>query len=229
MHLKSRTVLPVTISSVGLIFCIYAFGQTLGTIKGHVTDQQGRKMPGLTVCAMPYATGFRGHLVSAVTDKDGAFEIRSSVVGQLQVIAYKDDAGYPDVSGVLFTSGMEHFPVTDVLQGQTLNNLNIVLPPPDGILSGKVRDSITGEAVPQARITLRWAESPDVMYSSYLKSDGSFMFALPPRPITIELSAEGRQPWHYVDPKTGSAYVSLTASSKVNLSITLKVDDKTKW
>ena len=208
MHLKSRTVLPVTISSVGLIFCIYAFGQTLGTIKGHVTDQQGRKMPGLTVYAMPYATGFRGHLVSAVTDKDGAFEIRSSVVGQLQVIAYKDDAGYPNVSGVLFT---------------------IVLPPPDGILSGKVRDSITGEAVPQARITLRWAESPDVMYSSYLKSDGSFMFALPPRPITIELSAEGRQPWHYVDPKTGSAYVSLTASSKVNLSITLKVDDKTKW
>lgn len=60
-----------------------------------VTDQQGRKMPGLTVCAMPYRTGFRGHLVSAVTDKDGAFEIRSSVVGQLQVIAYKDDAGYP--------------------------------------------------------------------------------------------------------------------------------------
>jgi hypothetical protein len=38
--------------------------------------------------------------------------------------------------GLVFTTGNEHFPLTDATYGQVLNNADIVLRPPDGVIQG---------------------------------------------------------------------------------------------
>lgn len=190
-------------------------------INGHVSDASGQPLTGMTVLAVPYGTSFHGRLAHTITDERGTFKLVSGYTGRLRILAYNESAGYPNTFGALFTNPNDHFPIVDVKSGETHDDVDIVLPPPDGTISGLVRDARTGAIIPQARITLRWAEDPDVMYSSYLKGDGSFFFALPPRLITIEIVATGYTPWQYTDAKEHTGAL-LASGAKLNLSIHLE-------
>jgi hypothetical protein len=59
------------------------------------------------------------------------------------------------------------------------------------------------------------------MYSSYLKPDGSFEYALPPRPILVEFSAPGHKPWRLIDQKTSGNSVVIPLGRKSVVSVTL--------
>ena len=206
---------------LGLYFASVSHAQAV-RLNGRVEDALGQNVPSVTVAVIPYQQSFYGPTPSTVTDKDGKFILNFAFSGRFQVIAYKKDAGYPNVYGLVFTSGKEHFPVFDTGNGQTFDNVSIILPPADGVISGLVRDAKSGESIPQARITVRWEEAPDVEYSSYLDKDGTFLFALPPRPITVEVTAKGYKPWHYVDEQTGKSYALLALGTKLNISINLE-------
>jgi hypothetical protein len=200
-----------------------AFGQTAQTtISGRVIDSDGRAVAGATALAIPFG---EGRLAHSVTDANGAYEIVTTYQGQLRVTAHKESDGYPNTLGVLFI-GDESFPVVETMPGGVLKNVNIQLPPPDGILTGTVHDAQTGGKVPQARVTLRKVDAPDVMYSSYLRDDGTFLFALPPKPITLEITAPGYKTWRYVDGSdaTRNEYLYLKHGSRSEISIELERD-----
>jgi hypothetical protein len=76
--------------------------------------------------------------------------------------------------------------------------------------------------VDQARITLNWVEKPEVMYSSYLKSDGMFLFALPLRPIAIEKTAPGFKAWHYGSGKNDQGFAFLRPGNNIKIDINLQ-------
>jgi hypothetical protein len=203
-----------------------AFGQSAPVmIQGRVLDSLGQGLSGMTVEAVPDNLN-TSRLPASVTDRDGKYSISSQVAGKLRLLAFKESAGYPNTLGVLFTTGSEHFPLIETTGGQTLSNVDILLPEPDGVLSGIVRDTQTGLTIRQARITLRRVDSPELMYSSYINGDGSFLFALPPKPISIEITAPGYKTWHYATKNGTTAYASLEAGSKTDLLVKLEPDVK---
>jgi hypothetical protein len=176
----------------------------------------------MKIVAIPFEVGFTGSLRTATTDKNGSYSLQSPFFEKIRVIAYNESAGYPDTTGVLFTNKDEKFQFVEIGPDQSSVVVDIKLPPPDGILSGKVLDSSTGKAILQARITMRWAEDSEVMYSSYVKNDGEFAYALPARAITVEVTAPGYRPWRFTDSKTGSNSIALPLGSKTTVDVNLE-------
>jgi hypothetical protein len=170
---------------------------------------------------VPYGESFNGRLPSTTSDENGAFRIVCPSAGRVRVIAYKETDGYPNTLGVLFSNGDEQSSIVDIIPGQTAVNFDVKLPPKDGVIFGTVHDSRTGATVAQTRITMRWTDKPEVMYSSYVKDEGKFIFALPPRPIKIDVTAPGYRPWHYVDAGSGAEFLSLPLGSRLIVSVNL--------
>jgi hypothetical protein len=190
-------------------------------IHGHVVNSAGQGVSGLRVEVIPENLNI-SLVPSTVTDGTGGYTIASQVPGRLRILAFKESDGYPNTLGLVFTTGNEHFPFIDATYGQVLNNVDIVLPPPDGVIQGIVRNAKTGSIVDQARITLNWVEKPEVTYSSYLKSDGTFLFALPLRPIAIEIAAPGFKAWHYGSGKSDQGFAFLRPGSNAKIDINLE-------
>jgi Carboxypeptidase regulatory-like domain len=190
-------------------------------IHGYVVNSAGQGVSGATVEAIPENLNI-SLVPSTITDGTGGYTIASQVPGQLRVLAFKESDGYPNTAGLVFTTGDEHFPLIDAMYGQVLNNVDIVLPPPDGVIQGIVRNAKTGSIAAQARITMNWVEKPEVMYSSYLKSDGTFLFALPLRPIAIEITAPGFKAWHYGSGKNDQGFAFLRPGSNTKIDINLE-------
>ena len=133
-----------------------------------------------------------------------------------------DRLGYPDTTGKLFASPDDHFPEVNLAPGAALSGIDIHLGPPDGRIEGDVVDKSTRDAIPLARITLRWAEDPSVFMSSSLRRTGHFEYALPKRPITIMVTAPGYRPWVYQNPSGHDQFVVLSRSDHLVLTVELE-------
>jgi hypothetical protein len=101
-----------------------------------------------------------------------------------------------------------------------LEDVDIRLGPPDGILEGFVVDNGTGASVPKARITLHRADR-EAMYSTSLPPDGHFLFALPPAPIEITVTAPGYLIWKYKDPRSGATKLVLDTLDRRTITVEL--------
>jgi hypothetical protein len=100
--------------------------------------------------------------------------------------------------------------------------VDIHLGPPDGILEGTVVDRDTGAVVPFARIAIRWKEDPSVFRSEGISRTGHFLYALPDRPISIEITAPGYQPWIYTNPSTYVRFIELKSTDHQAVKIELE-------
>ena len=213
------------IVSVGVLLIVNPFssGQPGPAIliHGHVVNSAGQGISGVRVEVIPENLNI-SLVPSTITDDTGGYTIASQIPGRLRLLAFKEGDGYPDTLGLVFTTGDQHFPLIDATYGQVLDNVDIVLPPPDGVIQGIVRNAKTGSIAAQARITMNWVEKPEVMYSSYLKSDGTFLFALPSRPIAIEITAPGFKAWHYGSSQSDEGFAFLRPGSNTKVDIGLE-------
>jgi hypothetical protein len=156
-----------------------------------------------------------------ISDESGGYRLSvPPFTGRTRLSAAKPSSGYPDTQGLLFASGKENMPLVHLLPGASLEGINIILGPPDGTLTGRVVDKITGTSVPNARITLHRSD-PESVYSSSLPFDGSFSFALPQAPIGLLITAPGYLSWKYRDDKTGRAAVVLSGSDHLRITVEL--------
>jgi len=174
------------------------------TVTGHVLDSDGKPVAGATISALPMDVGLSGGTPRRpVTDQDGSYHYSlPAYPGKTRLCAIKEKAGYPDTQGLLFASPGDNMPEVSLTPGGHLDNVDIRLGPPDGILEGFIADAVSGAKVPNARITLHRSE-PESMYSTSLGPDGHFLFALPPSPMDVSIEAPGYKPWRYKDSITG--------------------------
>jgi len=192
------------------------------TVTGHVLDSDGRPLAGAKISALPIDSAISGAIPrQPVTDQNGRFHyVLPAYPGRTRLCAIKESAGYPDTQGLLFTYPGENMPEVSLVPGGHLENVDIHLGPPDGVLEGSIVDGVTGAQVPKARITLHRSE-PESMYSTSLGPDGSFLLALPQSPIEVSVIAPGYLPWKYKDPLTGLDKVLIHSTDRRSIVVAL--------
>jgi Carboxypeptidase regulatory-like domain len=179
-------------------------------------------LAGAKISAFPLDAAISGGIArQPVTDQNGKFRyVLPAYPGRTRLCAIKESAGYPDTQGLLFASPGENIPEVSLVPGGHLENVDIHLGSPDGILEGSIVDGVTGAQVPKARITLHRSE-PESMYSTSLGPDGSFLLALPQAPIELSVIAPGYQPWKYKDALTGLDKVVIHSTDRRSIVVAL--------
>jgi hypothetical protein len=192
------------------------------SLAGHVYNSNGAPLAGARVFLFPLEAAVEGPLPAAATGEDGSYHLTSPAFGKTRICASLERLGYPDTRGKLFASPTDHFPEVVLARGAELENVDIHLGPPDGLIEGTVIDKNTGAIVPFARITLRWPQEPSVFMSAGISSGGHFQYALPNRPISIEITAPGYRPWTYSDPSSHAHFIQLRSTDHPSLKIELE-------
>ena len=173
------------------------WNSAVAKVHGRVLDDQGNPVQGARISV--FALDLSGSVPTPpepYTDKEGRYKLLlPAYPGRTRFCAVKEGDGYPDKQGLLFQSAEDDMPIVSLVPGQDLE-INLRLGPAYGILEGVVIDAESKLPVPTARITLR-RKDVDAMYSSSIKEDSTFVFALPPSPIEISVSAPGYQTWRY--------------------------------
>jgi hypothetical protein len=166
------------------------------TVTGRVVDSDGRPVDGARISIFPMDQAISGSLPQAFTDRDGRYTlVIPPFSGRTRFCAVKESAGYPDTQGLLFKSETSYMPIEHLMAGTRIT-VDIKLGQPDGTIEGLIIDGKTHSAVPRARIMLR-RDDPQAMYSATVPTDGHFIFALPPVPISLAVTAPGYKPWIY--------------------------------
>jgi hypothetical protein len=197
-------------------------GQERVSLAGHVYDNQGKGLGGARIFLFPLEAAVGGPLPVAISNEDGSYRLTSPAFGKTRICASLERLGYPDTFNKVFSSPADHFPELVLSPGAEFGSVDIHLGPPDGILEGTVVDRDTGAVVPFARIAIRWKEDPSVFRSESISRTGHFLYALPDRPISIEITAPGYQPWTYTNPSTYVRFIELKSTDHQAVKIELE-------
>jgi hypothetical protein len=165
-----------------------------GTVRGTVVDGRNHPVEGAEVAAQSLA-GSGGIRPTAVTGKQGQFEIADIPVGTFLIIASKVSDYYPDATFAFFASDTAGFPKVQVIAGKTLTDVVVRLGPKGGRLQGKILDAETRQPVLTSRIRLTRQDDSALYVSTSPDESGEFDFVVPSRPITMEVVANGYQAW----------------------------------
>jgi hypothetical protein len=153
---------------------------------------------------------------------DGRSIRRHAPTTTLFPIGFAQPTRYQDTTGKVFASPEDHFPEVNLVRGPAIEDVDIHLGPPDGLVEGSVIDGDTGSVVRFAQITIRWADEPSVFSSENIPQAGQFGYALPKRPITIEITAPGYRPWTCSDATTKAHFILLEPNARATLNVGLE-------
>jgi len=195
------------------------------TVSGRVLDSEGRAVTGARISAFPLDAAVSGGMPrQPVTDREGRYRFTlPAYPGRTRLCAVKESAGYPDTQGLLFASETDSMPEVSLPPDGYVEDIDIRLGRPDGVLEGSVVDAITGSPISNARITLH-RNTPESMYFTSLPPDGHVLLALPPVPIEVAVEAPGYRTWRYQDPKNQSNALVLESSEnrRIMIGLTLR-------
>lgn len=215
--MRQRSLVFLAVITLANIWVRGQVPQGWAVVTGQVLDAQGKPVIGATLSLFP-AGAFEGGLPYAVTDVDGRYRLVSLPYGKAWLCAVKPSAGYPDTNLLLFAPDVDDRPEI-LLAPNAILTQDIHLAPPVGVLEAQVIDAVTREAVPNGRIAMRRAK-PQAIHSENIPNDGRFLYALPPAPIEISITAPGYRPWRYAD-KNGQKALVLNSSDHRKLTIEL--------
>jgi hypothetical protein len=189
------------------------------SVSGRVLDYKDRPVADAKVTITPLEVGWSGPLPITQTDADGAYVINLPAVGRTRMSASKMSEGYPDTSVyAIFANDKDVKPVVDLKNNVELNNVDIHLESPDGSLDLNVVDKETGAVVQTARLSMK-REDTHTFYSTDIRN-GIYSTALPDKPISIEVSAEGYQTWRYA-PARGQTSLEVGSLEKRTITVAL--------
>jgi hypothetical protein len=166
------------------------------SILGVVTDINGSVVGSASVTAVPLEeSGSAGDLGWVHTDNSGRF--RLLLRPGHYVIRAKDEAdGYPDPSFLLCSDSSANFPRVSV-EGLDVSGVRVVLGTRGGVLEGDLRDALTQQPIPNAKVTIRDAHSPNAFVEVFADKTGHFRFTVPSKPIHLIATAEGHKEAQY--------------------------------
>ena len=191
------------------------------TVTGQVLDFDNRPVVGARIVVLPLDSAVSGGMPGTTTDSEGRYRLASPPFpGRTRLCAVKESAGYPNTQYLLFTSANGNRVEVNLTAAPHLEGFDIHLGPPDGILEATVVDSETGKAVTVARVILQ-RNNPDAISSETVPSDGRFLYALPPAPITIKVTAPGYAPWQYRDNESGAESLLLNSGDRKKIIVRL--------
>jgi len=209
------------ICGVGLLLECSAQTPGKATVSGHVHYANGNPVENAVVdfkCFCPLGAVLPP---PAHTDKHGSFALVYPALGEGLLTASKESEGFPDTTNALYRGSSPSYVPVHLKGGAVIRgmNLNFALPRP--LLKLTVVDKVSRLPVRNARILIGWPDDPNIMFSTIVRTDGTFAMVLPKHPISITVSAPARNVWRYRDQKTGAPLLE-TSGSPIHISAQLE-------
>jgi hypothetical protein len=193
-----------------------------GQIAGFVTYEDEKPVKGATVYAVPLGRPMVAILPHAETDETGhyAIPISRSWFGKFAVAAKKEDENFPDMSDQFYSDG--HFQTTTLTTKHPSQSIFIRLGPKAGVLTGTVRDAITGATLYPC-LELKRANGNFLSGSGLIKAN--FLVLIPSETeVSVKMWLDGYKPWYYpgTDEESRSAPMRLRPNEQKTLGILLQ-------
>ena len=195
-------------------------------IEGRVINAAGEAVAGATVFVE--SDDSEARISMGVSDKEGNFKIKLRQLGNYTVYGSKEEDGYPlTVSGFHQQVSFDQIPKLRINEFKSVSNVTLQLGQSAAKIEGAIADSLTGEKVKKATITLRRADNPDLLYRTSIDDaqSGNFKVVVPTEPFTMTVDSPGYEPWTYGDDGTRarkSLSMKLNRGERKNLQIALR-------
>ena len=160
---------------------------TPGTVRGWVRDAQNRAVVGASV--MIYDPEAVGSIVDqpVFSDAEGYFDLRNVRPGKHLLLASKESAGFGDTSGAFMAVEAPPMLAVEVHSDEQVGPIVINVGIPRGRLVCHAISAVGGAAV-AVRYRLSITSAPEKFSASGTDVDGSFERAVPPVPVSLEVS-----------------------------------------
>ncbi len=201
-----------------LLMCLAGTAQSPVLLHGRITRANGSPLAGAQVKAFPLSA-FSGPLPFTLSNEDGSYKLLCPFRGRVRIIVIDEREGFPDTSGALFAPEPDSTPEVN-LSEETSKEIDVQLAQPDGSITLNVVNSVTGKPISLARVLLRVARNPQIVYSTSI-NQGEFTFDLPLKEITITVGSAGFRPLNVINPKTGKTGFILASSDRLNITASL--------
>lgn len=198
-----------------------------GLISGTVLYESGHPVKGATAYAVPLGRPMGAIIPHADTDQAGHFAIfiPDSWFGKFAVVAKKEDEDYPDTSKQFYSNGK--FQTVTLTARHPSATVTIRLGPKAGVISGTVKDAVTGSPLNPCT-DLRYAAS-----NNFLRGTGliisKYRLLLPSdRRIYMKAWLDGYRPWYYPGTmdKSKATPIRLGPAEEQTLNILLQPDGR---
>src|SRR4051812_12678632 len=165
-------------------------------IIGRVFDVSDRGVEKVRVCALPIDYAQLPQMHCAFSDADGNFVIITGRPSQYRILPDKSAAGYHWQQQEFWRN--PSLPRLDVTLTQRNPSASVSVPlgEKNGLLTGKLVDANTGQAIENAKFTMCHVANLRICGGTTVKnSAGAFSVDTPHVPFTLKVSADGYEDW----------------------------------
>lgn len=190
-------------------------------ISGYVFDTQENLVASAEVHASP---ADRGGLQSMSFTQAGRFTLSVDGPGRYWVYAFKNDEGYRQISEALIRLDPESIPEVTVVE-RLPKSVTIRMRPSAATLTLRFVNSLTGQPIEKAQLTIRREDNPNRQYTKPLtKFDkkGEIKLLIPSLPIKLDASAPGYEDWSYSESGSGRQVLLLAPNEIREITIAMR-------
>jgi hypothetical protein len=189
-----------------------------GVIQGLVLDEVGNPLQGAKVHAemkgIPMAKAIR----FVESDRNGFFLIDRLEFGTYYVGAMKEEDGYGQSDSSFFND--KPLPTVQISAQNRLADVVVRLGPKAGILTGTIRDAVTGKPISAGFDLVQVKDRTKWMGTS---APPQFRLLIPSsKEIEVKVSAAGYEPWVYSDRSIPSHALRLEPGLEFHVDVLLK-------
>jgi hypothetical protein len=162
-----------------------------------VLDANELPVPDALVEAYPQGVELAAALTRCSTDASGHCALALGQAGEYAILASKEQDGYPKQYPFYRGLHAAPLPIVHVSAEHASEAVVAHVGKRAGVLVGTVRDAVTGKPL-NANVEFRWVHEPTNFWSGSGLTNASFRILAPAdAPITMVVSLEGYESWHY--------------------------------
>ncbi len=194
-----------------------------GVIQGVVRDDVANPLPGAKVHAELKGVAMAKAIRFVESDQNGFFVIDRLDFGTYYVEAMKEEDGYGGMSWSFFND--KPLPTVQISAQTRIADIVVSLGPKAGILTGTIRDAITGKPISagfdlvQVKDRTKWMGTGAAPHFRVLIPSS--------KDIEVKVSAPGYDTWVYPGPKLAPQPLRMEPGSETVLDILLSPTQKT--
>lgn len=191
-------------------------------ITGQVVDSAGRPFCGARVCAVPEVAGAEQHFPCVAANGNGEFRLGVGGADRYRVIAERAAGGHMSQLLPFYRHPTLPPPVVTVGEAGAAQHVRVEIVPPSGVVALRLADALTGRPVEDAQLSLCLIEDAAACLRRSARSDdGMFNLRAAHLPFTMEITADGYEPWRA--PAGGGEALPLSVASRTTLEFDVKL------
>src|SRR5579871_63869 len=217
--------LGAALATIGILFSALSAVAQSGVIRGTVVDEVGQPIQAAKVHAELHGVPMAKAIRYVESDQNGEFAIDRLDYGTYDVNGQKEEGVYPDTS-FSFYSDKPLAASVQISPDRPIATVALKLGPKAAIMSGTVRDALTGKPIPVGLMLRRADNSKNFLSTS---APPTFRILIPASAdVTVEVSAPGYKTWFYVDESNRfkTSHLRFASGSQMHFDILLQPEQQ---